>query len=194
MLTTFREICYLQMELQSAKNAINLNVLKRHDHSIHTIIDTTSHVVLYDFTQNQWKKRGVEGTLFLYERSKEPKHGFLILNRVGLDNLQVDLKELQIQPSGEYLMYKVQDAVYGLWIFGKDDRERLYFHLEEIMRKPSLQQVTLEEIWSALEGMAPHSSHFLSESEFLARFQILVQSPFFARAMYIGYLQDRNEK
>ncbi len=63
-----------------------------------------------------------------------------------------------------------------------------------------VQTITLDEIWSALEGMAPHSAPHLSESEFLARFQILVQvnnifddikSPFFSRALFLGYLKAR---
>ena len=53
--------------------------------------------------------------------------------------------------------------------------------------------VSLEEIWAALETMAPHPNRHLSESEFLARFRILVQSPFFARALYIGYMDDRKK-
>lgn len=74
---------FLQMDLQQAKNVINLNVLKRYDSSIIHIIETSSHVVLYDFDthSSQWKKRGIEGTLFLYERSQEPRFGFYILNR-----------------------------------------------------------------------------------------------------------------
>jgi hypothetical protein len=53
----------------------------------------------------------VEGALFLYERTVEPRFGFMILNRLGLDNLQVDITpELQIQQSGDYLMYKFADG------------------------------------------------------------------------------------
>jgi hypothetical protein len=53
--------------------------------------------------------------------------------------------------------------------------------------------VSLGEIWEALEIMAPHSNPTLSENEFLARFRILVQSPFFARALYLGYMEDRKK-
>lgn len=45
-------------------------------------------------------------------------------------------------------------------------------------RKPArLQTVSLQEIWDALETMAPHSSKILSEQEFQARFNVLVQVP-----------------
>ena len=80
---------------------------------------------------SEWKKRGIEGTLFLFESTrKNPKtitnrytktqgseFGFFILNRLGLDNIHVDL-HIQIQLSGEYVMYKLEDQVHGLWIFG----------------------------------------------------------------------------
>ena len=74
------------MELQQAKEIINLSVLKRYDISITSLIETTSHVVLYDFDAQSmtWKKRGIEGTLFLYERTEEPRYGIFILNRYNL--------------------------------------------------------------------------------------------------------------
>jgi hypothetical protein len=181
------------MELQIAKNVLNLNVLKRYDSDIHTILQTTSHVVLYDYKLNEWNKKGIEGTLFLYEKSNQ-KYGFIILNRIGLDSLQVDLMDLQVQSLGEYIMYKKGEDVCGLWIFGNEDRQSLFHQLDTLIKKnPTVQELSLEEIWYALESMAPHSSPLLSEQEFLARFQILVQSPFFARAMYIGYVQERSK-
>lgn len=82
--------------------------------------------------------------MFLYERSVEPRYGFYILNRLSLDNLQVPiLQELQIQQSGDYLMYKLADGrkiviltlqddrVHGLWIFGQEDMKRLSHQLTE---------------------------------------------------------------
>ncbi|KAJ3321816.1 mRNA-decapping enzyme subunit 1 [Boothiomyces sp. JEL0866] len=125
------------MDLQQAKNVINLNVLRRYDSSIIHIIETSSHVVLYDFDphSSQWKKRGIEGTLFLYERSEEPRFGFYILNRVGLENLQVDVTaDLQFQQVDDYLMYK-NETVHGIWIFGEEDRNRLFYLLEECVKK-----------------------------------------------------------
>lgn len=53
---------------------------------------------------------------------------------------------------------------------------------------PGSDQSLLEEVWQALENMAPRLQEKLSEAEFLARFRILVQSPFFARSLYLGYL------
>lgn len=81
----------------------------------------------------------------------------------------------------------------GLWIFGEEDRKQLLYQLDEYLvltrcilktiqkprpslnRASSMNTVTLEEIWTAVETMAPHPEKCLSEVEFLARFQILVQ-------------------
>ncbi|KAJ3327978.1 mRNA-decapping enzyme 1B, partial [Kappamyces sp. JEL0680] len=100
------------MELEKAKLQINLKVLAKYDKSISAILETTSHVVLYDFelASQTWKKRGIEGTLFLYERTVEPRFGVIVLNRLGLDNLEMKISsEMQIQLSGDYLMYKFAD-------------------------------------------------------------------------------------
>lgn len=39
-------------ELENAKKQINLRVLSKYDHHITSIIETTSHVVLYDFNMS----------------------------------------------------------------------------------------------------------------------------------------------
>lgn len=64
-----------------------MNVLKRHDKQAKSIIDTSSHVVVYDFNGKQWSKRGIEGSLFLYQRNGQPKYAFTIMNRLGIENL-----------------------------------------------------------------------------------------------------------
>jgi len=201
------------------KEQINLRVLGRYDRNISAILQTISHVVLYDFDSmsKEWNKRGIEGTLFVYQRN-DNTYAFTILNRLSLTNLNVRINpDFQIQQSGEYLMYKTDDTVHGLWIFGDDDRKTLLYQLDdcvlktekELRAKVSQDQlqgqiqiqiqdsstttttVSLDEIWTALETMAPHASHHLSENEFLARFRILVQSPFFVRALYLGYLEAK---
>ena len=67
------------------KRQMNLSVLRNIDPNIIDIIDQSSHVVAYDFDQEKssWKKRGIEGTLFVYSRNIAPFHGFIVLNRLG---------------------------------------------------------------------------------------------------------------
>ncbi|CAB4418051.1 unnamed protein product [Rhizophagus irregularis] len=52
----------------TARKAVNLNVLRRHDQNIVEIIDSSSYVVVYKFDQGAWTKKGVEGTLFVFKR------------------------------------------------------------------------------------------------------------------------------
>lgn len=45
----------------------------------------SAHVVLYQFneTSQAWDKKNVEGSLFVVARSSEPKHMFVVLNRLS---------------------------------------------------------------------------------------------------------------
>ena len=38
----------------TARNAVNLNVLRRHDQNIVEIVDSSSHVVVYRFDEGAW--------------------------------------------------------------------------------------------------------------------------------------------
>ena len=87
----------------SSRNLRNLKVLHRHDPTIHTVIDQFSLVTLYEIsrTTQEWDNMGCEGPLFIFERwvqlsflpllnessrSREPKLGYVVLNRVGLED------------------------------------------------------------------------------------------------------------
>ena len=101
--------------------------------------------------------------------------------------------ELQTQKVGEYLMFKSNEdetVVNGLWIFGDDNLDKLLQNLQDCVAAlqsekdepespkkltPLTQSVTFNEIWEALENMATHPLPLLAETEFLARFHILVQ-------------------
>ncbi|KAI8621846.1 hypothetical protein BC830DRAFT_1092494 [Chytriomyces sp. MP71] len=118
------------------RNAHNLRVLQRHDPLIVAILDSTSHVVVYDFdeTKQSWNKRGIEGTLFIVQRNAAIRHRMLILNRLSLDNFDVDLVDaIEFQVTGDYVIYRDprMDRVQGLWIYEPQDRIRLAESLQE---------------------------------------------------------------
>jgi hypothetical protein len=180
------------MELLQAKNDINLRVLKRHDNTIESIVETCAHCVLYQFIQNQWIKKQTEGTLFLYKKSGG--YGMMILNRISLTDFCIAIsKDFQYQQSGEYLMFKQNEEINGLWIFGEESRKSLFLRLEESVLALETTQLSFDEVWSTLESMAPFENQALTEHEFVARFSILVQNPYFLRAMYSGYLYSRRK-
>jgi len=117
------------------KHAINLSVLKRYDSSITNIIESSSHVVVYSFEPSlqTWKKRGIEGTMFIFKRTKEPTTGFLVMNRLTPDNLTVHITaNMEIEITGDFVIYKAaDDDVNGLWIYEAKDRERVGKLLQE---------------------------------------------------------------
>ncbi len=118
------------------------SLLTNKDSEISKILLTIPHVVSYDFIESKgWvcfhfnqKKKGIEGTLFVYERNRE--FGFIILNRISLNNLQMDITGMDIQMVGEYIMYKLpngsphSDVVHGLWIFGQEYKQQLFHELQ----------------------------------------------------------------
>jgi hypothetical protein len=95
---------------------LNLSVLRRHDPSIVEIVDSTSYVALYQHT-TEWHKTGVEGTLFLFKRSRHPLYGFFILNRQGIENVCEDLSDganLEVTP--ELIIYQAPSSS-GFFLF-----------------------------------------------------------------------------
>jgi hypothetical protein len=54
----------------SSNDDLNLKVLKRHDETISRFLGSSPYVVVYDFdsSTHSWKRKDIEGTLFIYER------------------------------------------------------------------------------------------------------------------------------
>ncbi|KAI8325656.1 PH domain-like protein, partial [Martensiomyces pterosporus] len=117
------------------KLAANLQVLRRYDSEIQAIIDTTSHVVLYQFQHDtsSWAKKDVEGALFIFQRASAPCYGFMVMNRLSLDNYTELLNpEMNFQPSDQFLIYRSDGGdVIGIWIYEESDRIRISSQLEK---------------------------------------------------------------
>ncbi|KAI9004242.1 hypothetical protein BC832DRAFT_531893 [Gaertneriomyces semiglobifer] len=126
------------VDFAAARQAVNLNVLRRHDANILDILDSSSHVVVYDFdmSSQSWAKRGIEGTMFLFRRSVEPHYGLMIMNRLGIENLMILLTpHMEVQLLGEYVIYrKPDDSVQGLWMYETVDRTRLASELSRCVQ------------------------------------------------------------
>lgn len=91
----------------AARYQKNLKSLRRVDPTIISIIDQFSHICLYRLHDGKWQKDGFEGASFLFERAAYPPYGLFILNRAGMhDYTHFIHPEDEIQPEGEYLMYR----------------------------------------------------------------------------------------
>jgi len=138
----------------ASRLAWNLKVLQRHDSTIHSILDQVSYAVLYNynFDTNEdgslvgWEKRGVEGSMFIYERKVEPRYGFFILNRNGIGNfIQTMSKDddLELTDDDDYIIFRSNSTIdpmsanqsnlcVGLWIFEQVARRRIADYMMEL--------------------------------------------------------------
>lgn len=89
-----------------------------------------------DFLLNS-RHTGIEGSLFLYERSCAPRYAFTVMNRLGVENLTVYCTgDLEISHQGttfihsslgDYVIMKdnADEEITGLWMYEESDRARL---------------------------------------------------------------------
>lgn len=145
----------------SARTAFNLKVLRRHDPSIVTILETASFVVLYNYNDGEWTKTGVEGPLFLFRRRLPPYNGFFLMNRNGVENFSADVTpedDLEITP--EFIIYRPETSneVYGIWVFEANQRMAVgdkMLKLQNMMERPSEEDVNLAEKLESVAVGAP---------------------------------------
>lgn len=112
----------------TAENRMNLAALQQKDPYITDIVDTAKQVALYLFSakENEWERTSIEGTLFVYRRSASPDNGFMILNRLGPNNLIEPItKDLEFQLHDPFLLYRTVKAIYGIWFYDKDECARV---------------------------------------------------------------------
>jgi mRNA-decapping enzyme 1B len=93
---------------EQARKEANLRLLQRTtDPSISNILDSATHVVLYQFApaSQSWEKANVEGGLFL--AVKQSGYMMIILNRNSPDNYSIQLSaNFQLQHQDPYLIFR----------------------------------------------------------------------------------------
>ncbi|CAC5416860.1 DCP1B [Mytilus coruscus] len=58
--------------------------------------------------------------------SASPTHGFMILNRLGLNNqIEPITKDLEFQLQDPFVLYRNSKAIYGIWFYDKDECARI---------------------------------------------------------------------
>jgi hypothetical protein len=101
--------------------AMNLQQLRARDPAIEQVLGQAGHVSLYDFDCGTaaWRKKGVEGPLFVVKRGAYPRFQFVILNRLGTDCLVQDvLGDFELELNEPYLLYKNSEGeVQGIWFY-----------------------------------------------------------------------------
>jgi len=103
---------------------INLRALKRHDATVENIVECANQVALYKFKESdgEWKKLDVEGSLFIFTRSKcdgRSKFAFTIINRINTTNIFQDITtSLDLTLENPYLLYKnSSNEIFCIWFY-----------------------------------------------------------------------------
>nr|CAG4646300.1 EOG090X07B6 [Macrothrix elegans] len=122
-----------------ADTRVNLAALKRVDPYAVEIVETGTQVAIYKFnsTSNEWEKTDIEGTLFLYARSGDPRHGFVVMNRLSTENLVEPItKDLEIQLQAPFLLYKnAKFDITGVWFYEESECTRIAQKLEALVKE-----------------------------------------------------------
>ncbi|KAK1931896.1 mRNA-decapping enzyme 1B [Phytophthora citrophthora] len=129
---------------RAQSNAMNLQVLKRQDPNVVEIVDTASHVVMYEFDQDaqSWKRKDVEGCLFVVKRSSSPRFQIFVNNRLSTTNMTLPLEErLEVDNVDSFLILRSPDtayptgyAIYGIWFFPEEDRGKILQLLQRLIQ------------------------------------------------------------
>ena len=126
----------------------HLAVLKRIDSATVEVLAHAGHVVLYEFEQDkqQWKRKGVEGPLFIYKRSCEPRVRIVVLNRLSTENLVQDLSaDFQFEEMEPYLIYRAAEGkgkgddgatkvINGIWFYQAEERTALAQKMRQVLK------------------------------------------------------------
>ncbi|XP_018336909.1 mRNA-decapping enzyme 1A [Agrilus planipennis] len=116
---------------------MSVTSIKRVDPYVKEILATSSHVALYQFNPliNEWERTETEGALFLYNRSGEPWHSIMIMNRLNTNNLiEPIVEEFEHQMQSPFLLYRnSKNKIYGIWFYNRDECVNITYLLESLM-------------------------------------------------------------
>ncbi|KAI8983796.1 hypothetical protein BDB01DRAFT_722178 [Pilobolus umbonatus] len=96
-----------------ARKKLNLEVLRRHDSDICSILDQSPHAVVYKFDteKKSWEKLGYEGVIFLTQRKSAPYFSLFVLNRLSIENFSLHLNDFQeINLTDEFIIYQTSEG------------------------------------------------------------------------------------
>ena len=125
---------------EQARRQANIKLLQRTcDAHIASLLQSATHVVLYEFQNNHWVKCGVEGSCFL-AASTQAKVQLIILNRTSAQNFVMALVPgaLQVQAQDPFLILQESAGAkgprtLGLWFHSADERIALTNELQNVV-------------------------------------------------------------
>ena len=118
---------------EQARRQANLKLLQKTcDATIQTILQSATHVVLYEFKDNNWNKCGVEGSCFLVASPTSVQ--LIILNRHSANNFILPVvPTLQVQDQAPYLILQSPSRTSGIWFHSADERIAVTSNLQAVL-------------------------------------------------------------
>eukprot|EP00644_Phytophthora_capsici_P010142 jgi/Phyca11/9760/fgenesh1_pm.PHYCAscaffold_41_\ len=160
---------------RAQSNAMNLQVLKRQDPNVVEIVDTASHVVMYEFDQDaqSWKRKDVEGCLFVVKRSTSPRFQIFVNNRLSTTNMTLPLEErLEVDNVDSFLILRSPDtahptgyAIYGIWFFPEEDLAEAPQNAVIADATPTKQDTTKEQVPAQTQKPKQQTSHPVTQQQ-----------------------------
>lgn len=146
------------MSSTAAAIRMNLAALQRVDSTVTEIIDNASQVALYKFgaATNGWEKTEIEGALFVFAWSKNPRHGFIVMNRLSTTNLLQEItQDVEFQAQSPFLLYKSNGGIFCVWFYDAKECDRIgrLFQSLTMSSKPKYRQRCASESDSRLRGL-----------------------------------------
>uniref|UniRef100_A0A182PFS2 mRNA-decapping enzyme C-terminal domain-containing protein n=1 Tax=Anopheles epiroticus TaxID=199890 RepID=A0A182PFS2_9DIPT len=108
---------------------MNLVAIKRVDPYAKDIVNSSAHVALYVFNneENEWEKTDIEGALFIYSRFAEPFHSIFINNRLNTNSLVEPIRgQIELQSKPPFLLYRNERSrIRGFWFYNNTECDRI---------------------------------------------------------------------
>ncbi|DBA00962.1 TPA: hypothetical protein N0F65_006223 [Lagenidium giganteum] len=141
--TSNADMAAVQMD-RAQSDAMNLQVLRRQDEGIMDIVDTASHVVMYEFNpaNETWSRKEVEGSLFVVKRYSAPRFQMFVINRLSTTNLVIPIDErLELDEIETFLILRCPTmpgsadfTIYGVWFHPEEERPKITSLLKRMVQ------------------------------------------------------------
>lgn len=155
----------------NGSDEINLRTLRRTDPYVQAILGRASQVAIYQYAQStqEWFKKEIEGSLFLYSRNHNPavashaRFGFIIINRLSTTNMmEYIVSSLELSMENPYLLYKNENGeIFGMWFYLSCDCAMIYDMLERFRKMPigNSNNSTAQQQPQAIANNQQHNNH-----------------------------------
>ncbi|GIX60614.1 mRNA-decapping enzyme subunit 1, putative [Babesia caballi] len=117
-------------EVKRMRGQLSLKLLRSLDEHVDTILFQTPFVSAYELSDaEQWVRAGMEGFLYLLQRTAEPRHSFILVNRKSERHLMEYITpEFQLAADRNFIFYKGMDLstqtmqnIRGLWFYDEGE-------------------------------------------------------------------------